>query len=51
VPKSANESREALNFFKWSLENGQADAKALDYIPLPSNLVKEIEGYWSKNIK
>lgn len=51
VPKSANESREALNFFKWSLENGQADAKALDYIPLPNNLVKEIEGYWSKNIK
>lgn len=49
--KSAQASRDALAFFKWSLENGQKDAKTLDYIPLPGNLVKQIEGYWSKNIK
>ena len=50
-PKNAKESKDALDFFKWSLENGQSEAKALDYIPLPANLVKQIETYWSKEIK
>ncbi|WP_111893655.1 phosphate ABC transporter substrate-binding protein PstS [Acinetobacter sp. MB5] len=49
-PKSAQASKDALNFFKWSLEHGQANARSLDYIPLPANLVKQIEGYWIKNI-
>ncbi|MHA3059232.1 phosphate ABC transporter substrate-binding protein PstS [Acinetobacter sp. ANC 4636] len=49
-PKSAQASKEALDFFKWSLEHGQANARALDYIPLPANLTKQIEGYWIKNI-
>ena len=51
TPKDAAQSKEALAFFKWSLEQGQADAKALDYIPLPAALVKQIEAYWAKNIQ
>lgn len=50
-PKDAARSKEALAFFKWSLEEGQSDAKSLDYIPLPAALVKQIEAYWAKTIK
>jgi phosphate transport system substrate-binding protein len=50
-PKDAAQSKEALNFFKWALEEGQADATALDYVALPTSLVRQIEAYWAKNIK
>lgn len=54
MPKSATDaakSSEALRFFRWALEQGQADAKRLDYVPLPDGLVKQIEAYWVQNIK
>ncbi len=50
-PKNAAQSKEALSFFKDALENGQAEAKALDYVSLPQSLVKKIEAYWAANIK
>jgi phosphate transport system substrate-binding protein len=50
-PKDAARSKEGLEFFKWALNEGQADAKAMDYVSLPANLVKQIEAYWGKNIK
>lgn len=50
-PKDAAQTKEALDFFKWALEQGQSDAKSLDYVSLPSTLVKQIEAYWAKNIK
>ncbi len=50
-PKDAAQSKEALEFFKWALQDGQADAKSLDYVSLPATLVKQIEAYWAKNIK
>lgn len=50
-PKDAARTKEALDFFKWALEEGQSDAKSLDYVSLPSTLVKQIEAYWAKNIK
>jgi phosphate transport system substrate-binding protein len=51
TPKNAASSASALKFFKWSLEKGQKQAIALDYVPLPPSLVKRIETYWSANIK
>src|SRR5262249_13746007 len=33
-------SQEAIKFFKWAFANGGKMAEALDYIPLPDNLVK-----------
>jgi phosphate transport system substrate-binding protein len=30
--------------------NGDDQAKALDYVPLPDPLVKQIEAYWSKTM-
>jgi phosphate transport system substrate-binding protein len=50
-PKNAASSAAALKFFKWSLEKGQKQALSLDYVPLPTPLVKQIETYIGKNIK
>ncbi len=41
------QSAEALNFFKWALNNGQAMAVELDYVPLPPETVKLVEAAWS----
>ncbi len=50
-PKDAKRSQEAINFFKWALENGQPQAQSLDYVPLPPALVQQVETYWSTEIK
>ena len=54
MPKHAKDparARATLDFFRWALENGQAQATALDYVPLPPDLVKRIEAYWSSEFK
>ena len=51
TPKDAARSKAALDFFKWALESGQNDAEALDYVPLPTALVGQIESYWKAEIK
>ncbi|MGP0015776.1 phosphate ABC transporter substrate-binding protein PstS, partial [Pseudomonas sp.] len=48
-PKNAEQSQAAFNFFKWSLEKGQQQASALDYVALPDSLVQRIEGYWKSD--
>jgi phosphate transport system substrate-binding protein len=45
-PKSPEGAAVAMDFFKWALENGQAQAGSLDYVPLPPNVVQQIETYW-----
>ena len=50
-PKDAARSKEALAFFRWAYANGDAQAKSLDYVPLPDPLVKQIEAYWAQNYK
>lgn len=50
-PKNEERSKVAFDFFKWSLEHGQKDAAALDYVPVPDSLVKQIEGYWASDFK
>ena len=50
-PKDEARSKAALDFFRWALENGQKQAAALDYVALPEALVKQIEAYWTSNIK
>ena len=46
-PKDARHTADTLAFFKWAFENGQAQAKALDYVPLPPELVAQVETYWT----
>ena len=50
-PKNPQGTRETRDFFAWVYANGDAQAKALDYVPLPDALVKQIESYWSQNLK
>ncbi len=50
-PKDAAHTKTALEFFKWALQKGQAQAKALDYVALPEPLVRQIEAYWASTIK
>ena len=49
IPKTAKSparARAAFEFFRWVLENGQQSASDLEYVPLPPDLVKQIEAYW-----
>ncbi|ATD68759.1 phosphate ABC transporter substrate-binding protein PstS [Luteimonas chenhongjianii] len=46
-PKDAARSRAARDFFKWAFESGQAQASELHYVPLPPELVQQIEAYWA----
>ncbi len=50
-PKDAARSKEALAFFRWAYANGDAQAKALDYVPLPDALVQQVQAYWAKELK
>ena len=50
-PKDKAKSDAALSFFKYALDNGQAQANKLDYVPLPAALVKQIETYIGASIK
>ena len=50
-PKDAERSRDTIEFFKWAFENGQPQADALHYVPLPPELVQQIEAYWAAEIK
>ena len=50
-PKNLEGARNAKDFFKWVYANGDAQAKSLDYVPLPAALVKQIETYWTAQLK
>jgi phosphate transport system substrate-binding protein len=45
-PSDPAASADALKFFKWGFEKGDAAALSLDYVPLPDNAVKAIEASW-----
>ncbi len=50
-PQDAATTGEALKFFAWSYSKGGKMAEDLDYVPMPSNVVKDIEQSWSADIK
>jgi phosphate transport system substrate-binding protein len=41
----------ALAFFDWAFKNGDADASALDYVPLPAKAKALIHATWASDIK
>ncbi|TFZ46275.1 phosphate ABC transporter substrate-binding protein PstS [Stenotrophomonas maltophilia] len=51
TPKDAKRNQDTLAFFKWAFENGQTQANELHYVPLPAELVKQIEAYWATDLK
>ena len=50
-PKNVERAKATKEFFRWAYANGDAQAKSLDYVPLPDPLVKQIEAYWAQNYK
>jgi len=50
-PKDAKRNQDALAFFKWAFENGKTQANELHYVPLPAELVTQIEAYWGTELK
>jgi phosphate transport system substrate-binding protein len=50
-PADKAAAKEAIKFFKWAFEKGDKMAEELDYIPMPDNVVKQIEKTWSADIK
>jgi phosphate transport system substrate-binding protein len=49
-PQDPAASAEALKFFAWCYANGDKMAEELDYVPMPDNVVKDIEKTWSEEI-
>ncbi len=50
-PADPDASAEALKFFAWCYKNGNKMAESLDYVPMPDNVVSDIEAYWTSEIK
>ena len=50
-PRDKEKSQAAIAFFKYALEKGQDQARKLDYVPLPAELVHQIESYIDSNLK
>ena len=50
-PKDTAASAEALKFFDWAYKNGDKMAEELDYIPMPDNVVADVQKMWAADIK
>ena len=50
-PSDAAATGEALKFFAWAYKNGDKMAEELDYVPMPENVVKDIEKTWANEVK
>ena len=50
-PQDAAAASEALKFFAWAYANGDAMAEELHYVPMPDNVVAQVEAMWAAEIK
>lgn len=50
-PKDMAAANEALKFFNWAFAEGGKMAEALDYVPLPDNVIQVIQKNWKAEIK
>ena len=50
-PKDPARSKAALDFFRWAFEHGGRQASELHYVPLPEELVRQIEAYWAAEFR
>jgi len=47
----AAKGKEVLKFFDWAYKNGGAMATALDYVPMPDAVTKQVHQAWKAQIK
>jgi phosphate transport system substrate-binding protein len=50
-PPKPEAAKAVLTFFSWAYKNGDAMARKLDYVPMPANVVKQMESMWRREIK
>jgi phosphate transport system substrate-binding protein len=50
-PADVAASNDALKFFTWAYAKGDDMAKALDYIPMPDNVVAMVKKTWTSDIQ
>ena len=50
-PSDPAATGEALKFFAWAYKNGAQMAEALDYVPMPTKVVSDVEKDWKSEIK
>jgi phosphate transport system substrate-binding protein len=50
-PKDAERAKQTIAFFRWSLEHGSTQALELHYVPLPPELVTQVQAYWASEFK
>jgi phosphate transport system substrate-binding protein len=50
-PKDPAAAAEALKFFAWAYAKGDKMAEDLDYVPMPKNVITEIQKVWAAEIK
>jgi len=50
-PQDPAAATEALKFFAWAYAKGDDMAQALDYVPMPDNVVTAIQKVWTNDIK
>ena len=46
-PADPARTQSTLAFFDWALNSGTSQASALHYVPLPADLVEQVEAYWA----
>ena len=46
-PGEPARNQATLAFFDWALNNGAEQASTLHYVPLPADLVEQVEAYWA----
>lgn len=54
VPKVVDANthiKDVFKFFSWSFKNGADQARQLDYVPMPDNVVKLIDNSWKIEVK
>ncbi len=51
VQDHPDHGRAALDFFAWAYAHGSKSALALDYIPMPENVVKLVQAEWKRAFK
>jgi phosphate transport system substrate-binding protein len=47
----AAKGKEVVKFFDWAFKNGGTAAAELDYVPLPTSVVKLVQDSWKANLK
>ena len=50
-PQDTERLRRTLDFFHWALTDGREMASALDYVPLPFPLVRQVDTYWQTSVR